>query len=330
MLFPNLFSKRDRDLTQLKKTVNLLILMTICCALMTIGYMLLVHHLDRKNVNSDLSSLSSTRPIEKPRIISNAVEVYNKIEPEKYNEFEVKSRIIREKIERLTNVHERKRNATADSTAPANFTTKNVHIFYSAPVAWYKVSTTNATSSTWLSDSANPSERLNIVFQPLLGTYSLNTKILKKHFQNIKNIGIGVIIITWSPDKSRTDMLKNILNFSKQFYPVDVSICIEIDAYPGRSPESIKSDFEFLHREFIWSHPNLYRVYIDSQKQYLPMIYIKDVFTVNHRDWFRIFSSRGSDTVRKTMYDAVFLGHIRYFILAIKFRCRDGVEKFAG
>lgn len=57
--------------------------------------------------------------------------------PEKYNEHEVKSRIIRDKIKRLAGG----RNTDLSTPARRNRTialNRNIQIFYYAPVAWYK------------------------------------------------------------------------------------------------------------------------------------------------------------------------------------------------
>lgn len=62
--------------------------------------------------------------------------------PEKYNEHEIKSRIIREKIKRLAGVGGPKNAELMSTPARRNRTialNRNIQIFYYAPVHWYRL-----------------------------------------------------------------------------------------------------------------------------------------------------------------------------------------------
>lgn len=357
MLFINkpLFKRDSRtnlaDTSELRKITLLLILLTICTAAAIVGYTFLLHHLvggsgsgaataaagtssvsnskrdfligtndllSLSGHHSSSSALTSTRPIEKPKIGIIGYDIENvhsnsaddvgvlasKLIPEKYNEF--RSRSIREKMQQISSskndlnrLNAKNSESINQQLLPVNFTTKNIHIFYSAPVNWYR--TTNDTTS----------DLLNINFQPMLGIYTISTNILTKHFKSICSMGIGVIIVTWRPEPQPTEMLKQIMNYVKQYHLGKLSVAIEIDSYVGRTTSSVKGNIELLYREFVWSHPALYRVFVMAKGEYLPMVYVKDVGEILYQEWTNILSAKGVDTIRKTLFDAVFIGHIR-------------------
>lgn len=277
-------------------------------------YSIVVHRYeDEKSINNLLS-----HPIEKPRTNENHLLAVSEspitnVLLEKYNDFEVKSRLLREKIKMLqSNSVERSPNINSESSVALNRSTKNIHIFYSAPVQWYKPYNTSIVKDTSATIEIN---ELNSVFYPMLGVYTTTNKILEHHLNNIKHIGINVIILTWKPSSNTLgesiDLLKNILNFVKKHYDSELQVALEIDSYPGRTVESVRNILTLLHREYLWSHPGLYRVHVLSKNAFLPMVYIRDAYQISDEEWFKIFSVRGIGSVRSTIYDAVFIGHVR-------------------
>lgn len=277
-------------------------------------YSIVVHRYeDEKSINNLLS-----HPIEKPRTNENHLLAVSEspitnVLLEKYNDFEVKSRLLREKIKMLqSNSVERSPNINSESSVALNRSTKNIHIFYSAPVQWYKPYNTSIVKDTSATIEIN---ELNSVFYPMLGVYTTTNKILEHHLNNIKHIGINVIILTWKPSSNlpgeSIDLLKNILNFVKKHYDSELQVALEIDSYPGRTVESVRNILTLLHREYLWSHPGLYRVHVLSKNAFLPMVYIRDAYQISDEEWFKIFSVRGIGSVRSTIYDAVFIGHVR-------------------
>lgn len=305
-----------------------------CTSVIIIGYCLVLHHIegDRKVASSGQKSLTtSTDTIEKSRFnnFRNGAPVVapgTNIMLEKYNEFDVKSRLLRDKIERLTEnsfigtnddeveIHRRANDVDKQGSYPhRNMSTKNVHIFYSAPVNWYqKLNSTYLRDITGTATETNQLEvhTLNTVFYPMLGIYTISTNILEHHFRNIEQLGIDVVIVTWNPEKS-LDLLRHILNFVKKYYQGKMYVAIEIDAYDGRTAESVLSMIKLLYKEFVWSHPALYRVYVASKSKYLPMVYVREAFAISEIHWMNILGPQGGSTVRETAYDAVFIGHVR-------------------
>lgn len=279
-------------------------------------YSIVVHRYDDdKSINNLLA-----HPIEKPRTNENNLPAISEspitnVVLEKYNDFDVKSRLLREKIQMLqSNSVGRLPSSSMDGEANTarNRSTKNVHIFYSAPVQWYKPYNTSIVRDTSATIEIN---ELNSVFYPLLGVYSTTNKILEHHLNTIKRLGINVIIFTWKPSSNSPiesiDLLKNILNFVKKYFDSEIQVALEIDSYAGRTVESIRNILTMLDGEYVWSHPGLYRVHIHSKNAFLPMIYIRDAYQISDEEWSKIFSFRGIGTVRNTIYDAVFIGHVR-------------------
>lgn len=278
-------------------------------------YNILIHRYDDdKSINNLFA-----HPIERPRTNENHLLAISEspitnILLEKYNDFEVKSRMLREKIKMLqSNSVERPPAVNGDHIMPLNRSTKNIHIFYSAPVQWYKPYNTSIVRDAGATIEIN---ELNSVFYPMLGLYTTTNKILEHHFNNIKRLGINVIIMTWKPSSNifpgeSMDLLKMILNFVKKYYDSELQVALEIDSYPGRTVESIRNILTMLHREYLWSHPGIYRVHVKSKNIFVPMVYIRDAYQISDEEWFKIFSVRGIGSVRNTIYDAVFIGHVR-------------------
>lgn len=280
-------------------------------------YSIVIHRYeDDKSINSLLA-----HPIEKPRTNENHLLAISEspitnVLLEKYNDFEVKTRLLREKIKMLqsNSVHsvERSPSMNSDSFMALNRSTKNIHIFYSAPVQWYKLYNTSIVRDASATIEIN---ELNSVFYPMLGVYTATNKILEHHLTNIKRLGINVIILTWKPSLNvpgeSMDLLKSILNFVKKHFDSELQVALEIDSYPGRTVESVRNILTMLHREYLWSHPGLYRVHVHSKNAFLPMVYVRDAYQISDEEWFKIFSVRGIGSVRNSIYDAVFIGHVR-------------------
>lgn len=276
-------------------------------------YGIVVH---RYNDDKSINNLFA-HPIEKPRINENHLLAISEspitnILLEKYNDFEVKSRMLRDKIKMLQSNSVERPPSMNNLNPPLNRSTQNIHIFYSVPVQWYKPYNTTVVRDSSATIEIN---ELNSVFYPMLGIYTMTNKILEHHFNNIKRLGINVIILTWKPATNMTgqsiDMLKNILNFVKKYFDSELKVALEIESYAGRSVESVRHILTLLHREYVWSHPGLYRVMVASKNKFLPMVYIRDAYQISDEEWSKIFSVRGIGSVRNTIYDAVFIGHVR-------------------
>lgn len=277
-------------------------------------YSIVIHRYeDDKSINNLLA-----HPIEKPRTNENHLMAISEspitnVLLEKYNDFEVKGRMLREKIKMLqSNSVDHIPSMNGDTFTALNRSTKNIHIFYSDPVQWYRPYNTSIVRDSSATIEIN---ELNSVFYPMLGVYTTTNKILEHHFNNIKRLGINVIILTWKPSLNSPvesiDLLKGLLNFVKKYFDSEIQVALEIDSYPGRTVESIRNILTILHMEYLWSHPALYRVHVSSKNGFLPMVYIREAYQISDEEWHKIFSLRGIGSVRNTIYDAVFIGHVR-------------------
>lgn len=211
--------------------------------------------------------------------------------PEKYNEHEIKLRIMKDKVKSLmSKVKENEKHDFKEANSLVN----NVHIFYYAPVQWYK-----STSQLNSSSSVN---NLNINFYPQLGLYNTTIDVLKNHFQDIKNTGVGVIALNWFKNFPH-NLLNNIFSVANSF---NLKISIQIDEYPDRTVDSIRNDVKYFYSNF-GLNQGLNRVFVVSKNLYLPLFYIKETFTLGEFDWTRLLSKNGDISIRNE-YDGIFLG----------------------
>lgn len=240
--------------------------------------------------------------------------------PEKYNEGELRNRLIRDKIKILTSNGAdssgriNKHNAAAANHDQfiqiAQMQTKNVHIFYSFPIHWTQtegdsVNETNPLPHAHSSSSVLP-KKPPIVFYPQLGLYQPEMKVLQKHFTDIKNLGIDVLIVKWSPllPEYQWRFLLDMVGKG------GLQVAIEIDVYPDRTPTTILNNLNYLYKEF-WFHETFYKVYVQSKKAMMPVIYIRDANLISDSEWRKLLAFNGPISVRRSLYNAVFIGHIR-------------------
>lgn len=153
---------------------------------------------------------------------------------------------------------------------------------------------------------------LNSVFYPLLGVYSITTKVLDIHFRNIYEAGIQVIVVNWSPNQS-LDLIKHMMNYAKKTYDSRLSIAIELAPYVGRTAQSIRADLQRLRDEFVWAHPAMYRVQVVSRAgDWLPMVYVQGACGIDSDQWADVLGAKRAGSVRRSAVDAIFIGEVRY------------------
>lgn len=148
------------------------------------------------------------------------------------------------------------------------------------------------------------------MFYPLLGVYSISTKVLDIHFRNIYESGIRVIVVNWTPSQS-LDLIKHMMNYAKKKYDSRLSIALELAPYAGRTAQSVRTDLQRLHEEFVWAHPAMYRVHVASRGEWLPMVYLQGVCDIEADQWADLFGAKRMGTLRHSPTDAVFIGEVR-------------------
>ncbi|KXJ69164.1 hypothetical protein RP20_CCG028474 [Aedes albopictus] len=236
--------------------------------------------------------------------------------PEKYNEHEVKSRIIRDKIKRLAGG----RNTDLSTPARRNRTialNRNIQIFYYAPVAWYKphpaVPTDRVVSRITENGSAvsfrpNDEQTINVAFYPKRKLYNTTETIIREHFNDIQNCGIGVVILVWHPT-FHEGLLRAIFKTAAIH---NLKIAIEILEYPERTIESIRNNIKYFIDLFGKDQDSSTLSYFKvlSKQRDLPIFYIRKAYQIVDAEWMRLLSRNGILTIRGTSYDAIVLAHI--------------------
>ena len=229
---------------------------------------------------------------------------------EKYNEGELKNRLIREKIKMLTSNNHANHDSQMEIIR-SNISTKNVHIFYALPVDWLatksNVSESDLFSNARFEHAFASRIQPKIMFYPLMGLYKSNEKIVSHHLQAIKRLGINVVIVTWSPS-----FQKYLLNFLLEMLQRhSLQVAIEIDDYANRSPYTIFNDLEYFFRT-IWLHTAFYKVNVHTKNKQMPLFYVRNAEALSDSEWCKLLSPNGPISIRDSIKDSIFIGHIRY------------------
>jgi len=140
----------------------------------------------------------------------------------------------------------------------------NAHIFY---YPWYGNPATDGEYLHWnhevlpggnLKTSPKrykPPEDIGADFYPQLGPYSSNDDaVIDTHFQQLREMRVGVACISWYPANSGDDQLRNkpgfsdmltlkILNIADKY---DIKITFHIEPYKGRTALTVKEDIRYI------------------------------------------------------------------------------------
>lgn len=230
------------------------------------------------------------------------VQPFESVVPEKYDDAVVKTRLISEKIKRLTGmvIH-------SDAIPVSNRTVDiginyNVHIFYYCPVAWW---------TTPENAVAEHSQELNIVFYPELGIYNCNAEVIAKHFRQINKTGIGVVLYSWQWSTNRTreshEILEMVFSQAKIF---QLKVSFVLEHFKGRTVQRVREDVEFIFDKYS-QYESFNRIYDKERREHYPVFYIKDTLQsgIEESSWRQLLGKQ-SGSIRKTKYDAIFLNHI--------------------
>lgn len=231
-----------------------------------------------------------------------------------------KTMLLKEKLQRL----ERKFNKTRSiitNSKPMLKPNYNVHVFY---YAWYKNPETDGLYAHWNhkyldnwkkedtrvypTGTHQPPNDIGSNYYPLLGCYSsTDPDIIDKHVRYIKESGIGVIVLSWTPPNftdTPTEMLPVLFETALKH---NVKISLHIEPYAGRNPINLLQHLkEFL--KIYGNHAALYKIKKPMGYKILPVIYIYDSYLIPVAAWKEIFGYKGNLSVRGTELDAIFIG----------------------
>ncbi|XP_067624835.1 uncharacterized protein [Eurosta solidaginis] len=261
------------------------------------------------------------------------------IMPEKYDEHKVKARIAQERVQQLR--QEQRQQQQRNNVEPGeehtalDTVTTAVHIFYCAPVAWYKTKKSqnlqqrivpqlqlrgaakellNDVSDTVYQTSlqatttttVKPVRILNTAFYPALGLYRPTTNLLQKHFDNIRNCGIGVLILSCCSVKADdVELTQQLLSLAPSY---NLSITFEISVAGNQSAEYLQQQLEALRRYS--TADGFYRVYSLSRKQLVPLVYVSNAYKLSETPAGCALCQTHPKSLRH-IFDAYYIGHIR-------------------
>uniref|UniRef100_A0A1B6K7Z8 Glycoprotein endo-alpha-1,2-mannosidase n=4 Tax=Homalodisca liturata TaxID=320908 RepID=A0A1B6K7Z8_9HEMI len=150
-----------------------------------------------------------------------------------------------------------------------------------------------------------PPEDIASSYYPELGCYSSrDSQIIDVHFKQIREAGIGVVVVSWYPpdvQKSTQDNMVHLLN-TAQKYQLKIAILIEI--YTGRNQDSFLKNIIYLTK--YTSHSFFYKFM--KNERYLPVYYVHKSYMTTASVWRELLATDGSKTVRGTPYDGFFIG----------------------
>lgn len=234
------------------------------------------------------------------------------IQPEKYDEHKVKSRLIQEKIDNLKIQQKQSNLDPEEEHTIAESVNNAIHIFYTAPVPWYKARKTSASKDILLMDGNSTTIRplakiLNSAFYPALGLYKSTRATFEKHFENIRNCGVGVLILsltTGRPSAEWEPLYRSILEIAPKY---NLSITFEITVAGNQSYSYLQQQLQDVRK--FYKYPGFLKVFSQSRRHLMPIIYISNAYKLMDASTAQAFC-KTPDSLRYTL-DAYFIGHIR-------------------
>ncbi|XP_053566529.1 glycoprotein endo-alpha-1,2-mannosidase [Bombina bombina] len=156
----------------------------------------------------------------------------------------------------------------------------------------------------------NPPDDVGADFYPELGPYSSrDPSVIEAHMKQIRSASIGVISLSWYPPgksddngEPTDDLVPAILDSAQKY---GLKVTFHIEPYNKRDDSSIHNDVIYIIDKY-GNHPAFYR-FITSTGRELPMFYIYDSYTTSSVRWANLLMPSGSQSVRNTPYDGIFI-----------------------
>lgn len=154
----------------------------------------------------------------------------------------------------------------------------------------------------------NDEQIINVAFYPKRKLYNTTETIIREHFNDIQNCGIGVVTLVWHPT-FHEGLLRAIFKTAAIH---NLKIAIEILEYPERTIESIRNNIKYFIDLFGKDQDSSTLSYFKvlSKQRDLPIFYIRKAYQIADTEWMRLLSRNGILTIRGTSYDAIVLAHI--------------------
>ncbi|CAG0896258.1 unnamed protein product [Cyprideis torosa] len=215
-------------------------------------------------------------------------------------------------------------------------TAKKIHVFY---YAWYgnpkvdgkwmhwnhrrlpdwskkEVLKEGGENASQTASRHRPPDDIGANFYPQLGPYSsADPDIIRQHFSDIKNAGIGVVVVSWYPPGHADD--EGDADIQTELYPKLLDAAAEhglfltfhIEPFHNRNAETLRNVFVHLNKMY-GEHPALYRVRSRRSNKDLPLYYLYDSYQVPAKEWQRVLKGDGDLSIRGTDFDVVAMGLI--------------------
>lgn len=232
---------------------------------------------------------------------------------------ELRTKLLKQKVERLSKKFQKSRTIMLNKnhTKP-NY---NVHIFY---YSWYANMNYDGQYKHWNHNylpnwkrenhkiyptgSHEPPIDIGSNYYPLLGCYSSNEpQIINTHMKQMKEAGIGTIVLSWSPPNFKDSPYKILPVLFETAAKYKLKIALHIEPYLGRNPINLMKYLQDFFREYR-NHSALYTVKKSSNNKEIPVVYVYDSYLTPAVAWKEILTIKGNLSVRNTNLDAVFLG----------------------
>uniref|UniRef100_A0A1B6M222 Glycoprotein endo-alpha-1,2-mannosidase n=1 Tax=Graphocephala atropunctata TaxID=36148 RepID=A0A1B6M222_9HEMI len=154
--------------------------------------------------------------------------------------------------------------------------------------------------------SHSPPEDIASNYYPALGCYSSkDPQVIDAHFKQIRNAGIGVVVVSWYPleVKSPTqDNMALLLNTAQKY---NLKIALQIEMYSGRNQESFLKNINYIMKKYS-SHSSFYKFMKNGS--YLPVYYVYESYLTPASSWKELLAPGGNKTIRGTPHDGFFIG----------------------
>ncbi|RZF34870.1 hypothetical protein LSTR_LSTR012867 [Laodelphax striatellus] len=235
------------------------------------------------------------------------------------SESELRQRWISEKVNRLSKRVKNSNLAKLAYVRPSTNPNYNVHIFY---YPWYGnldhdgewLHWNHEYLPNWKKEDFKvyptgrhkPPEDIGSNFYPALGCYSSrDPNIIDKHLQQIRDVGIGVLVVSWYPpnEKDTSDDFFMVLLDAAAKHRLHVAPHME--PYQGRNAINQLTHLRYFLNKY-GNHSALHRMTMRGKQ--LPVFYIYDSYRIDSSAWRELFSTNGQLSVRDTKYDGVFFG----------------------
>jgi len=185
-----------------------------------------------------------------------------------------------------------------------------VHTFY---YGWYGNPETNSEyihwngsisrhwiDTTWNNVDPYPGgDDIGANFFPQLGSYSSSDpKTISTHVQQIRDAGIGVIVLSWWGMGDYTDQsVQSMLDTAQQY---GLKIAFHLEPF-YKTTKEIRTQLTYISEKYM-QHPAVYK---PAGK---PLYYLYNPFQLNYQEWDSLLNENSSKSIRNTSLDGYFIG----------------------